>query len=164
MKYLRFLWIMMLIMFLFCGCSQPLQQQNSYTSNPKSTESILDEMEGPPNNGHTLERHVGKTDEQLKQRLQQENVTAASTYYDKATAVKAVNDVLIKHDKEIQQWLKDGKQDRLVLATHHSFSVGKSVLRKDMKVYNQVFDTITVLAKNSANSRGYSILTSYPNL
>lgn len=164
MKYLRFLWITMLIMFLLGGCSQSSQLQHTTTSNPKSTDKILDEMEGPPNNGHTLERHVGKTDEQLRQRLQQESVSAASTYYDKASAVKAVNEVLAKHDKEIQQWLKDGKQDRLVLNTHHTFSTGKSVLRKDMKVHDNVMDTVTVLAKSSTNSRGYSLLTSYPNL
>ena len=71
----------------------------------KISDNILDEMEGPPKNGHTIERHVGKSEEDLKNRLKTDKVSAASTYYDKETATKAVKDSL-KHDKEIQDWLK----------------------------------------------------------
>ena len=72
----------------------------------KISDNILDEMEGPPKNGHTIERHVGKSEEDLKNRLKTDKVSAASTYYDKETATKAVKDSLKQHDKEIQDWLK----------------------------------------------------------
>ncbi|MEH6975787.1 RNase A-like domain-containing protein, partial [Bacillus pseudomycoides] len=60
----------------------------------KIKDTILDEMEGPPKNGHTIERHVGKTEDELKKRLQTDKVSAASTYYDKEIATKAVKDSL----------------------------------------------------------------------
>lgn len=47
----------------------------------------LDEAFG----GHTLRRHVGRTDEQLRERLKSEsNISAASTYTDRATAERVV--------------------------------------------------------------------------
>ncbi len=53
------------------------------------SDNILDEMEGPPKNGHTIERHVGKTEEQLQERLRTDKVSAASTYYDKRNGYKS---------------------------------------------------------------------------
>ncbi len=40
--------------------------------------------------GHTLKRHVGRTDAQLAERLAREHVSAASTYPDRATAERVV--------------------------------------------------------------------------
>ena len=45
--------------------------------------------------GHTLQRHVGRTDEQLLERLIREpEISAASTYYDRAAAEKTVGAAL----------------------------------------------------------------------
>jgi hypothetical protein len=164
MKYTRILWAVLLTLIVMSGCVQGGKKQNEGFSTQKVSDSILDEMEGPPKNGHTLERHVGKTDEELKERIRRENVTAASTYYDKKTATKAVQESLRTHDQEISQWLNKSKRDRLVLYTHHSFAVGKSVLRSDMRVHEDVHDTVTVLAKDPSSSLKYKIITSYPNL
>jgi hypothetical protein len=38
-------------------------------------------MEGPPKNGHTIERHVGKSEEDLKNRLKTDKVSAAASSY-----------------------------------------------------------------------------------
>src|SRR5512137_1959892 len=45
--------------------------------------------------GHTLRKHVGRTDEQLRERLAEEpGISAASTYTDRAAAEMAVGTVL----------------------------------------------------------------------
>lgn len=139
------------------------QTGNQSTSVEKISDNILDEMEGPPKNGHTIERHVGKSEEDLKNRLKTDKVSAASTYYDKETATKAVKDSLKQHDKEIQDWLKNSKEARLVLNTTHSFPVGKTVIKKNMNVKDKLVKTVTVLARDKSGDLGYKIITSYPS-
>ncbi len=46
--------------------------------------------------GHLLERHVGKTDEELVKRLEEQSyITGASTFYDRATAERLIQIVII---------------------------------------------------------------------
>ena len=57
----------------------------------------LDEHEGPFPLGHTLQKHVGQTKEELEQRLVAEpKLRAVSTFPDKATAEAAITDALRK--------------------------------------------------------------------
>ncbi|MEW4285109.1 RNase A-like domain-containing lipoprotein [Priestia koreensis] len=161
MKKLYMIWMILLIaVFALSGCNLSSEQPHS-TSSEKKESNILDEMEGPPKNGHTLEKHVGKSDQELTDRVQREHVTAASSYSDKDTATKAVEEALKVHEKDIENWLQSNR-DRLVLQTSHSFAVGKSVLRSDMRVHNELHNTLTVLAKDPTSERKYKIITSYP--
>ncbi|EEL52169.1 hypothetical protein CN373_18010 [Bacillus cereus] len=163
-----FLSSLLAMILVLSGCTgqeqkkESLKESNS-TSIEKISDNILDEMEGPPKNGHTIERHVGKTEEDLKKRLQTDKVSAASTYYDKEVATKAVKDSLKQHEKEIENWLKNSKENRLVLNTKHSFPVGKTVLKKDMSVKDNLMKTVTVLARDKSGSLGFKIITSYPS-
>ncbi|WP_459502514.1 RNase A-like domain-containing lipoprotein [Bacillus sp. C1] len=156
------------MILVLSGCTAQEQKQankkeNNSTSLEKIQDTILDEMEGPPKNGHTIERHVGKTEDELKKRLQTDKVSAASTYYDKATATKAVKDSLKQHEQEIEKWLKNSKENRLVLNTKHAFPVGKTVLKRDMSVKDKLMNTVTVLARDKSGSLGFKIITSYPS-
>ena len=156
--------IMLMMILVLSGCSsQTKPKDNQAASAINVSDKILDEMEGPPKNGHTLERHVGKTEEQLKERLRTDNVSAASTYYDKETATKAVKDTIKQHEKEIEKWLKESKENRLVLNTKHNFAVGKTVLKKDMRVKDGLRNTVTVLQKDKGSQLGFKIVTSYPS-
>lgn len=155
------------MILILSGCTGGEQKsanpkQDSVTSIEEVNDNILDEMEGPPKNGHTIERHVGKTEEQLKERLRTDKVSAASTYYDKEIATKAVKDTLKQHEQEIDNWLKNSKENRLVLHTKHSFPVGKVVLKPDMQVKDKLTNTVTVLARDKSGSLGFKIITSYP--
>ncbi|MBO1626885.1 MULTISPECIES: RNase A-like domain-containing lipoprotein [Bacillus] len=156
------------MILVLSGCAGQEQKKESpkgsdSASIGKINDNILDEMEGPPKNGHTIERHVGKTEDQLKERLRTDKVSAASTYYDKETATKAVKDSLKQHEQEIEKWLKNSKENRLVLNTKHSFPVGKTVLKKDMSVKDKLMNTVTVLARDKSGSLGFKIITSYPS-
>lgn len=159
--------VMLMMILVLSGCSGQQQKQTASKENSAAvvnvSDNILDEMEGPPKNGHTLERHVGKTEEQLKERLRTDKVSAASTYYDKETATKAVKDSLKQHEKEIHTWLKESKENRLVLNTKHAFPVGKTVLKKDMRVKDGLRNTVTVLQKDKGSELGFKIITSYPS-
>ncbi|WP_410984535.1 RNase A-like domain-containing lipoprotein [Bacillus cereus] len=163
-----FLSSLLAMILVLSGCAGQEQTKESpkernSTSVEKISDNILDEMEGPPKNGHTIERHVGKTEEDLKKRLQTDKVSAASTYYDKEVATKAVKDSLKQHEKEIENWLKNSKENRLVLNTKHSFPVGKTVLKKDMSVKDKLMNTVTVLARDKSGELGFKIITSYPS-
>src|SRR3954471_24323339 len=65
----------------------------------------VDEARG----GHTLQRHVGRTDQQLQARLQHErNISAASSYTDRETAERAVDEALKRNQEKIRRWIERG--------------------------------------------------------
>src|SRR6266550_3204246 len=67
--------------------------------------------------GHTLRKHVGQTDEQLRDRLREEgNISAASTWNDRASAEHAVGLTLDQDHDRINRWLShSGGHRNLVL-------------------------------------------------
>ncbi|WP_326850125.1 ribonuclease YeeF family protein [Bacillus inaquosorum] len=70
--------------------------------------------------GHLIERHVGKTDEELIERLRTDpnpHITASSTFKDRATAERIANSVLNdpKNIKKIENWIDDPKKPKLML-------------------------------------------------
>ena len=71
------------------------------THNDESYDLSKDEERG----GHTLRKHVGRTDEQLRQRLQQErNISAASTWTDRTAAEETVQAALHAERGKIEKW------------------------------------------------------------
>ena len=67
--------------------------------------------------GHTLARHVGRTDAQLAERLRRErDISAASTYNDRATAERTVGSALAEGGNRLAQWeRRSGARPNLVL-------------------------------------------------
>ncbi len=66
--------------------------------------------------GHTLARHVGKTDSELRARLAREpGISAASTFTDRATAGRSVAAALATHRDRVRAWSAGGP-DRPTLA------------------------------------------------
>jgi hypothetical protein len=49
------------------------------------------------------------------------------------------------------------------LNTKHAFPVGKTVLKKDMRVKDGLRNTVTVLQKDKGSQLGFKIITSYPS-
>jgi uncharacterized protein YukE len=65
--------------------------------------------------GHTLAKHVGKSEEFLRHRLATEStITGASTFYDREAAESSISEVLAADDKRIRSWLA-GSEGKLVL-------------------------------------------------
>ena len=70
--------------------------------------------------GHTLSRHVGRSDADLRERLRREReISAASTYTDRAIAERAVAQALAKNRARVDQWLaREGPRPNLALDYH----------------------------------------------
>ncbi|NLS39200.1 hypothetical protein EYH65_02080 [Bacillus subtilis] len=114
--------------------------------------------------GHLIERHVGKTDEELIERLRTDpnpHITASSTFKDRATAERIANSVLNdpKNIKKIENWIDDPKKPKLMLKYKGDGEIiGRSVTRNSELVENVTNAKIILKKDNNGNF----ILTGYP--
>lgn len=111
--------------------------------------------------GHTLERHVGKTDTQLQDRLQNEDVSAASSYTDRATAEMAVAAAIRENTGRVNRWLQyPGGHSNLVLDYDSNSPLGRSMRRGETQSF-PCSHAVAVL--KFVNPNDYYVLTSYPD-
>ncbi|MEC1105999.1 T7SS effector LXG polymorphic toxin [Bacillus velezensis] len=109
--------------------------------------------------GHLIERHVGKTDEELLERLQiNKKIRASSSFTDRPTAERVANETLIKHKKEIEEWLKSDVNDPLPLPYRGTEVIGRGVCKGS----NEVKDMTNARIVLKKNEDGSFILTGYP--
>jgi hypothetical protein len=120
----------------------------------------VDETRG----GHTLKRHVGLTESDLRERLRREpHVSAASTYDDVRTAEWVVGEALARSGSRLDAWrARTGRRPNLVIDYHGSAAhpIGRSLGRDDGSV-RPCSDAIVVL-KWDERAGDFFVLTSYP--
>jgi toxin YxiD len=111
--------------------------------------------------GHILRKHVGRTDEQLLQRLDHErNISGASTYTDRATAERAVGAAIAQSQDRIRRWLnRSGGRPNLVLDYDSDEPIGRTINRGESQ--SRPCSHALVVLKYDPPS-GYYVLTSYP--
>jgi hypothetical protein len=151
------------------GCGDPPAQQPqqapqaqvqrekaaSRDENAKAFDLDANEKRG----GHVLERHVGKTDAELKRRLEAEpSISAASTYTDKKTAEEAIAAALEQRSGKVDGWVKRRNHPNLVLDYYAKTSVGRT-LRRGETTGAPCLHSIVVL---KWEQKDYYVLTSYP--
>ena len=109
--------------------------------------------------GHTLERHVGKTDAELATRLKAEpNIAAASTYRDRATAEITVGEALSVDAAKVEAWrARKGDRPNLVLDIQVPSAIGRTLRRGGTA---RESDSAVVVLK--WDGKGGFVLTSYP--
>jgi hypothetical protein len=111
--------------------------------------------------GHTLDKHVGRTDEELRERLDRErNISAASTWTNREVAEETVAQALrTEHDK-IARWVERGYH-RPNLALH--FDAGR-VIGRTMRHGDQASSPTTqaVIVLKADGPDNFYVLTSYP--
>jgi hypothetical protein len=116
--------------------------------------------------GHTLERHVGRTNAQLAQRLrEQPDISAASTYPDKNTAELTVGAALAKERARIGAWTsRRGSRPNLALRYHTTGGrpIGRSWQRGKIAP-ESCFEAVVVLRWDGGRN-GFCVLTSYPEV
>jgi hypothetical protein len=111
--------------------------------------------------GHTLQRHVGKTDSELRQRLESEDVSAASSYTDREMAEMAVAAAIRENTDKINRWLqRSGGHSNLVLDYDSNSPIGRSMRRGETQSF-PCSHAVAVLKFVSSND--YYVLTSYPD-
>ena len=110
--------------------------------------------------GHTLKRHVAKTDSELRDRLAQERISAASTYTDRASAEAAVGAALSQNKDRIAAWEdRSGGHPNLVLDYSSDKPVGRTLHRGDSEA-QPCTHAVVVLKFDPPHD--YHVLTSYP--
>jgi hypothetical protein len=123
--------------------------------NPARYDLGADEKKG----GHTLSRHVGKTDAELAARLKAEpDISAASTYTDRAAAESTVSRAIELHAAKVDAWkARKGDRPNLVLDVEMPSNIGRTMRRGNSAVDT---DIALIVLKWDGNA-GY-VLTSYP--
>jgi CDI toxin RNase A-like protein len=120
----------------------------------------LDESRG----GHTLARHVGRTDSQLLERLAREpRISAASTYTDRATAELLVGLALERERNRLDAWRRrEGSRPNLVLHVDapRGPPIGR-VMHRGSRQSVPATSALVVLRWNEGLQQFY-VLTSYP--
>jgi toxin YxiD len=115
--------------------------------------------------GHILRKHVGQTDEQLRERLEQErHISGASTYTDRATAEHAVGAAIAQSQGRIQRWLcGSGGHPNLVLDYDSEDPIGRTMNRGENQS-RPCAHALVVLKYDLkfAGPNSYYVLTSYP--
>jgi toxin YxiD len=150
-----------------CGCGQVAPPVNQPPEQPRRAPSVIpsaerydlghDEQRG----GHTLDRHVGRTDAELQERLERErNISAASTWTDRATAEEVVAEALRAERRRIEGWMNRGER-RPNLALH--YDAGRNIGRSLRRGENQVVAcTTAVIVLRASGLDGFYVLTTYP--
>jgi toxin YxiD len=156
-----------LLLIIFAGC------QNSQRESPggQTLDVVSQSGSGPSHDlsqdeaagGHTLKKHVGRTDEQLQERLERErNISAASTYTDRETAERVVGAVLQQEQSRIQRWLeRQGGHPNLVLDYDGdpAHPIGRTLRRGEDHAEPCSHALVVLKFKPQAE---YYVLTTYP--
>lgn len=115
--------------------------------------------------GHTIARHVGRTEAQLRARLaEQAAIPAASTFATLQDAEHAVAVALRVNKSAIQEWAKAATPGMTKAFTHNAGKViGQGVVRATGNLTN-MSQVVVVVRKVIAQNRIYFVLTAYPKL
>jgi hypothetical protein len=113
--------------------------------------------------GHTIARHVGRSEAQLRARLAAESrITAASTFRTLADAERSVAEALRAQQGVIKAWAKTANIGQTKAITHDAGRVvGFGVVRASNTTV-QMSRLTVVLRKVSDRGRIYFVLTAFP--
>ena len=122
---------------------------------------ILDKMEKA--GGHLIERHVGKTNQELIKRGMTESIEAASTFYNKKIAIKVVQESLRKNADEIAEWLLKGEDiPRKNIFCNHKFVIGKGLKAGKKNITDNLNKSVLYLFKDKTQELGFRIISGNP--
>jgi len=135
----------------------PAGHEESRLAGGPSRDLSLDEAAG----GHILRKHVGQTDDELRERLERErHITGASTYTDRPTAEHTVGAAIAQSQGRIESWLgRTGGHPNLVLDYDSPEPIGRTMNRGEDHAH-PCSHALVVLKYAGPNE--YYVLTSYP--
>jgi Bacterial CdiA-CT RNAse A domain len=135
----------------------PLAREESRLYRGPSRDLSQDERAG----GHILRKHVGLSEEDLRDRLAREHeITGASTYTDRKTAEHVVGAAIAQSQDRIDRWMsRPGGHRNLVLDYDADEPIGRTMNRGE--IHSQSCAHALVVLKY-AGPNDYYVLTSYP--
>lgn len=112
--------------------------------------------------GHTLRRHVGRSDADLSARLEREpQISSASTYTDRATAEGVVGAALRTDNQAFAAWRgRSGRRPNFVLRYRADGVIGRSMARG--RSASVPCDRAVVVLRWDERRDDFYVLTSYP--
>jgi hypothetical protein len=143
------------------ACTRAPAPDNTQTA-PFSSSSRRDLSQDEAAGGHTLRKHVGRSDAELRERLERErDISAASTWNDRASAEAAIGAAISEQSGRISRWLARDSHPNLVLDydgdSSHPF--GRSLRRGEDRV-RPCSHAVIVLKWDGPSA--YHVLTAYP--
>lgn len=165
----RIIFAIGLLGLVSCGPA-PLTKSELMSKAPRAEDrTAAQSMTGPTRDlsqdeaagGHILRKHVGQTDDELRERLERERrITGASTYTNRAAAEQAVGAAIAQSQERIERWLnRSGGHPNLVLDYDSPTPVGRTINRGESES-RPCAHALVVLKYAGPND--YYVLTSYP--
>lgn len=152
---------------LLTACGQPpasvspSHEQAQSRPNTIASSDRYDLTRDEARGGHTLERHVGRSDAQLQERLLDEpNISAASTWTDRETAEVTIAEALQAERARIDRWMRRG-YPRANLGLHYNTNrvIGRSIRRGKQQ---PVDCTSALIVLRADGPDDFYVLTAYP--
>ena len=159
------------LMLLLVGCGKaPYQSQVQQSAegaspsqdvrNASRSEARYDLEADEHRGGHTVKKHVGRTDAELRERLERErDISAASTWTDLDAAEETVGEALRADRPRIEQWEERGSR-RPNLALH--YNAGRVIGRSMYSGSDQSEPVTHAVIVLRADGPGFFVLTTYP--
>jgi hypothetical protein len=148
---------------VLAACTRPPAQESGPAAaapsfGAKRRDLSQDESAG----GHTLHKHVARSDVELSERLRHErNISAASTWNDRDSAESAVGTAIAQQGVKISRWLERNSHPNLVIDydgdSAHPFG---RTLRRGEDHAEPCAHAVIVLKWDGGNT--YHVLTAYP--
>ncbi|MEO5663298.1 MAG: RNase A-like domain-containing protein [Nocardioides sp.] len=113
----------------------------------------------PP--GHTIDKHVGKTVDDLIEQCVKDNKRVASSFATEADAERFVDKVLSAHTNEIREWLSSGTRRALPLEAEFGQATGTTVTKAGD--VSSATGVRVVLIPTDGTRDGWQLLTAFPN-
>lgn len=139
---------------------QPRGSARAEAPRPSTNTERYDLSRDEERGGHTLRKHVGRTDDELRERLARErDISAASTWTDRAAAEETVAAALRTERGRIESWTRRGER-RPNLALH--FDSGRVIGRSIVRGSDQSEPCTRAVMVLRADRDGFYVLTTYP--
>jgi len=148
---------------VLAACTKPpTEESRPATAAPSFGATRRDLSQDESAGGHTLHKHVARSDAELSERLRHErNVSAASTWKDRDSAESAIGAAIAQQSSKITRWLERNTHPNLVLDydgdSAHPF--GRTLRRGEDRA-EPCAHAVIVLKWDGGNT--YHVLTAYP--
>ena len=154
---------LLFVLSISVSCNNPQNDSQPRLSSQPRTLVRHDLKQDEALGGHTLQRHVGQSDDELRERLRaQPEIAAASTYTDEKTADRVVSAALSQNSERVESWRsRPGRKPNLVLHYRGAEPIGRS-LRQGESLVADCYNAIVVLKADGPGD--FHVLTTYPEL
>jgi hypothetical protein len=112
--------------------------------------------------GHTIEKHVGKSDSWLRNRLATDpkKISVASTFRNQTVANRTDGQFVKQNRAVIEKWIGSGESRPLVGEIRMPDPIGRVLVRGSSNSVETHTAEVIIVRDNS--QQGWHILTSYP--